>query len=78
MFLNLGLLQTYLRLQLGVLGLKFLYFGFVILGSADAFLEVGHGVSGLVWLLVERDQGLGQDLQHAGLLQILLKLPVWN
>ena len=73
MFLNLGLLHTYLRLQLGVLGLKFLYFGFVILGAADAFLEVGHRVAGLVGLLVKGHQGLGQDLQHAGLLQVLLE-----
>ena len=74
MFLNLGLLHTYLRLQLGVLGLQFLYFGFVILGAADTFLEVGHRVSGLVGLLVQRHQGLGQDLQHSGLLQILFEL----
>ena len=67
-------LYQYLGLEFSVLCLQLLDLLFVAVGAADSLLEVVDGVPGLLWLLVQGHEGLGQQLQHAGLLQVLLEL----
>ena len=67
-------METYFRLQVGVFCLKFVNFDLVIICSSDTLLEIVDGIIWLLGLLVEGDQRLGQELQHAGLLKILLEL----
>ena len=65
--------KSYLGLEFCVLCLQLLDLLLVIVGATHRLLEVVDGVPGLLWLLVQGDEGLGQQLQHAGLLEVLLK-----
>ena len=43
-------------------------------GRGEGILEVAEGVVGLLWLLVERDEGLRERLEDALLLEVFAEL----